>query len=86
MIKNYIHKCSGTCSTQISLSVDTETNKISDIEIIRGCNGNLKGIRALLIGMNIDEAYQKLNGIKCNNKVTSCPDQIAQAILEYKNL
>ena len=52
--------------------------------ITGGCNGNLKGIRSLIIGMNLDEIVERLSGIKCNYRDTSCPDQIACAIKEYQ--
>ena len=73
----------GTCSTKINL--DIENNTINDIAIENGCNGNLKGIRNLLIGMNIDTVISKFKGIECHNKGTSCPDQIAKALEAYKN-
>lgn len=84
MIKEHNYICKGTCSSSIKLSVDTETNKLHDIEIIGGCNGNLKGIRSLIIGMDIDDIINKLLGTKCRSKNTSCPDQIAKALLELK--
>ena len=72
----------GTCSTKINL--DIENNIIKDIAIENGCNGNLKGIRNLLIGMDIDTVIDKFKGIDCHNKGTSCPDQIAKALEAYK--
>ena len=58
---------------------------IKNIKITNGCNGNLKGISNLLIGMNINEVIHKLKGIKCGYKNTSCPDQIALALEKIKN-
>ena len=55
-----------------------------DIEIIGGCNGNLKGIKSLITNMDIDEIIKKLENIKCGFKSTSCPDQIAKALKETK--
>lgn len=78
----YRYKPQGVCSTEII--VDIENNIIKNIEIINGCNGNLKGIASLLKGMNIDDVITKLKGIKCGFKNTSCPDQIAKALEEYK--
>ena len=50
-----------------------------------GCNGNLKGISALVEGMNIDEVIARVEGICCGPKATSCPDQLAQALKAAKN-
>ncbi|MBE6143392.1 MAG: TIGR03905 family TSCPD domain-containing protein [Erysipelotrichaceae bacterium] len=72
----------GVCSRQYDIQY--EDNKIVDIQIIGGCNGNLKGLRALLIGMDIDEAINKLSGITCGPRQTSCPDQIARALKSIK--
>ena len=73
----------GTCSTKINL--DIENNTIKNIDIENGCNGNLKGIKSLITGMDIDEVISKLKGIDCHGKGTSCPDQIAKALEAYKN-
>ncbi len=75
------YKTQGTCSALIN--VDIEDNIIKDLEFIGGCNGNLKGIRALCIGMNINEVISKLKGIQCGYKDTSCPDQLAQCLIAY---
>ena len=61
------------------------TRKIIDVEFIGGCNGNLQGIRKLIIGMDIDDVAQKLQGIRCGSKPTSCPDQLSRCLIEYKN-
>lgn len=79
----YIYKTSGVCSTEIH--VDVENNNIKSVEFVRGCPGNLFGISNLVKGMTIDEAISKLEGIKCRDKSTSCPDQLAQALKEIKN-
>jgi uncharacterized protein (TIGR03905 family) len=55
-------------------------NKIDNVSFIGGCNGNLQGISKLVQGMDVDEAMEKLSGISCNGKGTSCPDQFAKAI------
>lgn len=77
----YNYKTKGVCSKNIKLEI--ENDKLVDIEVIGGCNGNLKGIRSLIIGMNLNDIIEKLSGIKCNFRDTSCPDQIATAIKEY---
>ena len=77
-----IYKKKGTCSREIDF--DIKDNKIENISFIGGCHGNLQGISALVKGMDIDEAISKLQGIKCGVKNTSCPDQLAEALKEYK--
>ena len=57
-----------------------ENDAIKSVEFFGGCNGNLKGISALVTGMKIDDAISKLKGIRCGFKPTSCPDQLAQAL------
>ncbi|MBP5301453.1 MAG: TIGR03905 family TSCPD domain-containing protein [Bacilli bacterium] len=69
---------SGVCSQLFEISY--ENGIIMDIVVHGGCNGNLKGISALLKNVKIEEAIKKLEGIKCGFKNTSCPDQIAQAL------
>ncbi len=69
------------CSRLYKISVDND--KIVDIEIVGGCQGNLRGIRSLLIGMDVKEAISKLEGIECRGSrtgKTSCPDQISKAL------
>lgn len=79
----YIYKPQGVCSTQMIINVDN--NIVKDIKINNGCDGNLKGISKLLIGMNIDEVIKKLKGVTCGLKRTSCPDQIATALEKIKS-
>ena len=76
------YKTKGTCSVQIDF--DVEENKIHNVNFLGGCNGNLKGISALVEGQDIDKVKKTLKGIKCNNKNTSCPDQLAQALEKIK--
>ncbi|MBO4994785.1 MAG: TIGR03905 family TSCPD domain-containing protein [Muribaculaceae bacterium] len=78
----YRYVTSGTCSRLIEIDIDD--NKISDIRFVGGCHGNLQGISALTKGMNIDEVIDRLRGIRCGNKATSCPDQLALALEEIK--
>lgn len=72
----------GTCSRQIDF--DVEDGKLKNVRYTGGCNGNLKGVGALVEGMDIDEAISRLKGIKCGMKNTSCPDQLALALEAYK--
>ena len=83
MIKEFDYAPIGTCSKEMHFVLD-ENNIIKDFTVIGGCNGNLKGIKALIINQDIDYVIDKLKGIKCNNKDTSCPDQIATALIQYK--
>jgi len=76
MIFNYTPR--GVCSRNISLEITN--GKISKVAFTGGCNGNLKGISALVQGMDAEEAVKRLRGIQCGVKNTSCPDQLANAI------
>ena len=76
------YKTQGTCSTQIDF--DVIDNKLYNVKFTNGCNGNLKGISALVEGEDISVVKEKLQGIKCNFKSTSCPDQLAKALNEIK--
>lgn len=79
----YTYKTKGTCSQMIRF--DVEDGKISNVQFLGGCNGNLKGISSLVEGMDIDDVIARVEGIKCGMKQTSCPDQLAQALKEAKN-
>ena len=68
----------GVCSRAFTIQV--EDGVIRSVQIVGGCDGNLKGISSLLLGMPVDEAVRRMEGIRCGNKPTSCPDQIAQAL------
>lgn len=72
----------GVCSSKIIFNI--ENNKILDAKIIGGCPGNSLGIRSLLKNQDIDYIIDRLEGIKCGGKPTSCPDQISKALKEYK--
>ncbi len=72
----------GVCSRKMIL--DIEDNKLMSLEVYGGCNGNLKGISSLVEGMDIDEIIKRLDGITCGGKSTSCPDQLAKALVKYK--
>ena len=78
----YTYKTSGTCSREILFEV--ENGKVKNVQFIGGCNGNLKGIAALVEGMDIDEVITRVEGIHCGMKSTSCPDQLAQALKNAK--
>lgn len=77
---NYVPK--GVCSRQIQFKIDGDI--VRDVKFTGGCNGNLQGIAKLVEGMKIDDVIQRLDGINCNGKGTSCPDQLAKALKAYK--
>ena len=82
-MKNTIsYKTSGTCSRRIDVVVDGD--RIESVEFEGGCSGNTQGVAALIEGMDIDEAIRRMSGIKCGFKSTSCPDQLADALKQYK--
>ncbi len=78
-MKTITYRTCGTCSREIRFEVD-EDNKIHNVVFIGGCNGNLKGIAALVEGMDKDQVSKVLEGIKCGPKNTSCPDQLSKAM------
>ena len=82
-MKHYTYKPKRVCSTQMDF--DIEDNKIYNLKVTGGCNGNLKGIASLVEGQDIDGVKDKLKGIDCNGRGTSCPDQLSKAIEEYQN-
>ncbi len=70
----------GVCSKKISFNV--EGNTVRDVVFLSGCSGNLQGIARLVEGMEVREAIRRLKGIRCGQKLTSCPDQLARALEE----
>ena len=79
---HYTYKTKGTCSTQIEF--DIENDKVHNVKYTGGCNGNLKAVSSLVEGQDIDTVINKLQGITCNFKKTSCGDQLAQALIKIK--
>ena len=75
-------KTSGTCSQRIFFEI--EDNKVKNVQFMGGCNGNLKGVGALVEGMDIDLVIDRLEGTTCGMKNTSCPDQLAKALKKAK--
>ena len=72
------YKTQGVCSQ--TMTVEAEDGIIKSVEIVGGCNGNLQGITRLVEGMTVKEAISRLEGIRCGDKPTSCPDQLAKAL------
>jgi uncharacterized protein (TIGR03905 family) len=83
IVKKYIYITHGICPSSITISIGDD--KIISYQPNRGCPGNSIGMDRLLKNMSIDEAIKKLTGIKCGAKKSSCPDQIAQALMEIKS-
>ena len=78
---NYKYIPKGVCSREMNFEI--EDGVIKTLNVVGGCNGNLKGISSLLSGMKVDDAIKELKGIECGYKNTSCPDQIAKALEKY---
>lgn len=74
----YAYQTKGVCSTVIH--IDVEDGKIESVSFENGCEGNLIGISMLVVGMKIPDVIAKLEGIRCGMKLTSCPDQLCQAL------
>ena len=78
----YEYKPNGVCANKIIYNI--ENNIVLDVRVIGGCPGNSLGVRALVQNQKIDDVIDKLDGIRCGFKNTSCPDQISIALKEYK--
>lgn len=83
MSKVIQYRTTGTCCQVMQVEIEEDT--ILNAEFLGGCNGNLSGIKSLIKGMKIDDVIDKLQGIRCGSKSTSCPDQLAQCLIAYKN-
>ncbi|MGN0466390.1 MAG: TIGR03905 family TSCPD domain-containing protein [Lachnospiraceae bacterium] len=77
-----VYKTRGVCAREIHF--DIENDIIQKVTFIGGCAGNTSGISSLVKGMHIDDVIARLKGIDCNFKGTSCPDQLATALMLYK--
>ena len=80
----YTYTPQGVCSRSITMEV--EDGVIRSVSFFGGCDGNLKGISSLVVGMKVEDAVQRLEGIRCGYKSTSCPDQLAKALKAACNL
>ena len=76
----YTYRPKGVCAQR--MTIELENGVIRDVQIQGGCNGTLQGISALVRGMEAREAIERMRGIRCGFKNTSCPDQLAQALEE----
>ena len=78
-----VYKTRGVCSRAIEIELNGDV--IEQVRFEGGCMGNTQGVAALVRGMKASEAIERLSGIRCGFKSTSCPDQLAEALKEYKN-
>ena len=78
----YVYTPKGVCSMQMIFKIDN--NIIKSLKIIGGCPGNTIGVSRLVVGKTVDEVIEMLKGIPCGARGTSCPDQVATALEEYK--
>ncbi len=76
----YTYRTQGTCSQAIEFEI--EDGIVKNVQFNGGCNGNTQGVSALVEGMKVEDVLQRLEGIRCGFKNTSCPDQLAKAIRE----
>jgi len=76
-----IFKTSGVCSRNISIEI--EDGVVKSVDFLGGCDGNLTGISTLVKGMKVEDVIEKLKGIDCMGKGTSCPDQLAKALEKW---
>ena len=79
----FSYKTRGVCSQYINFELNDGI--VTNVQFLGGCNGNLKGIAALVEGMKAEDVIARVEGIKCGMKATSCPDQLAQALKEALN-
>ncbi len=77
----YTYAPKGVCSRSISLDID-DNHIVRNVRFVGGCNGNTQGICSLVEGMKAEEVIERLRGIDCRGRGTSCPDQLANAIEE----
>ncbi len=75
----YTFDVQGVCSRQMQVELDDQ-DVIRDLQVLGGCNGNLQGISSLVRGMKAQDAIERLKGIRCGFRPTSCPDQLAQGL------
>ena len=81
-MKTINYKTRGVCSREIKIEVEGDI--VKSVRFVGGCNGNTQGISNLVVGMKVDDVIQRLKGIDCNGRGTSCPAQLAQALEQAK--
>ena len=77
-MQEIIYQTQGTCSQIIRLTGDA--GRIVNVEFLGGCHGNLQGIASLVRGMKYEDVIERVEGIRCGMKTTSCPDQLSKAL------
>lgn len=82
MTKTFSYRPLGVCSREIRIHVSNDV--IESVEYVGGCSGNTKGVASLVKGMRVDDVIERLSGIRCGFKATSCPDQLACALRKMK--
>lgn len=75
------YKTKGVCAREIQFEINDD-NKLTNVCFVGGCSGNTQGIAKLVEGMDANDVIQRLEGVKCGFKPTSCPDQLAKALKE----
>jgi uncharacterized protein (TIGR03905 family) len=79
------YKTSGVCSREIDFEIDEARNTIKELHFKGGCSGNAGGISRLVVGMTVDEVIDRLEGIRCDFRSTSCPDQLTKALKKWRS-
>ena len=77
----YTYTPRGVCSRKITVEL-SDSGVVENVSFQGGCNGNTQGVAALVKGMKAEEAISRMQGIDCNGRGTSCPDQLAEALTE----
>ena len=78
-MKEVVYETQGTCAKLIRIAV-SDDNVVENIQFMGGCMGNTSGVAALVRGMKVEEVINRLQGIQCGFKGTSCPDQLSKAL------
>ena len=82
-MEQFTYKTKGVCSSAIEICIEGDV--VQSVKYHGGCSGNTQGVAALVAGMTVADAIQRLSGIRCGMKSTSCPDQLANALREYQS-
>ena len=82
-MKTITYETHGVCSRKIDVEIDGDV--IVNVKFHGGCSGNTQGVAALVVGMKVDEAISRLEGIHCGPRPTSCPDQLSRALKQSKD-
>ena len=79
----HIYKTKGVCAREIEIEVENDI--VKSVKFLGGCAGNTQGVAKLVAGMTIDQVIDRLKGIRCGFKSTSCPDQLSAALEQIKS-